>query len=158
MLVNTQLRRYTDRMEKDLNNISSLLSKISSDIGSYLNRRLEKQGFSGIACSHGFILYLLAKNGKMTMSEIKCNIHKDKSTATALIKKLEQIGCVQKSRAQDDARVVFISLTPKGRAYTDAMEQISCALIDTCYKGFSAEEKDCLYDFLCRMEQNFEHI
>lgn len=152
------MRRYTKRMEKDLNNISSLLSKISSDIGSYLNRRLEERGFSGIVSSHGFILYLLAKNGKMTMSEIKRSIHKDKSTATALIKKLEQIGCVQKSRAQGDARVVFISLTPKGCAYTDATEQISRSLIDTCYKGFSAEEKKRLYDFLCRMEQNFEHI
>ena len=94
----------------------------------------------------------------MTMSEIKRSIHKDKSTATALIKKLEQIGCVQKSRAQGDARVVFISLTPKGCAYTDATEQISRSLIDTCYKGFSTEEKKRLYDFLCRMEQNFEHI
>ncbi|MGI5172918.1 winged helix-turn-helix transcriptional regulator [Treponema sp. OMZ 840] len=142
-------------MEEDLNNVSSLVSKIAGDISAYLNRRLAEQGFSGIASSHGYILYLLAKNGKMKMGDLARRIHKDKSTATALIKKLEGAGYIKKERCLHDSRVTFILLTEKGSAYTQATADISQALIDTCYKGFSEKDKQTLFTLLCRMEANF---
>ncbi|WP_428770111.1 MarR family transcriptional regulator [Treponema sp. HNW] len=142
-------------MEEDLNNISSLVSKISSNISSYLNRSLAERGFAGIASSHGYIVYLLAKNGKMKMGDLARCIHKDKSTATALIKKLEREGYIRRERSETDNRITFVSLTEKGSAYTQAASEISRTLIDTCYKGFSEEEKQTLFSLLCKVEENF---
>lgn len=144
-----------EKTEQDVNNVSSLLSKLAADISAYLNRKLSEQGFSGIMSSHGFILYLLAKNGKMKMGDLARRIHKDKSTATVLIKKLEQSGYIQKERCSSDNRIVFIALTEKGRAYTQATGEISHSLINTCYRGFSEREKQTLFDLLLRMERNF---
>ena len=142
-------------MDKDVNSVSSLLSKISNDISVYLNGKLTEQGFSGIGSSHGFILYRLAQNGRMTMGEIARCIHKDKSTATFLIKKLEKEGYIQRQRSENDSRITFIFLTEKGEAYTDATEAISHSLIDTCYAGFSDAEKQTLFSLLRRVEKNF---
>lgn len=142
-------------MEDDLSGISSLISKISANISSYLNRSLAERGFAGIASSHGFIVYLLAKNKTMNMGELAGRIHKDKSTATALIKKLEKEGYIQKEKSDKDSRVTFVSLTEKGNAYAQAASDISHILIDTCYKGFSEKEKRSLYELLCKVEANF---
>lgn len=142
-------------MEDDLSGISSLISKISANISSYLNRSLAERGFAGIASSHGFIVYLLAKNKTMNMGELAERIHKDKSTATALIKKLEKEGYIQKEKSDKDSRVTFVSLTEKGNAYAQTASDISHTLIDTCYKGFSEKEKRSLYELLCKVEANF---
>lgn len=142
-------------MEDDLSGISSLISKISANISSYLNRSLAERGFAGIASSHGYIIYLLAVNEKMTMGELAARIHKDKSTATALIKKLEKEDYIQKEKSDKDSRITFVSLTEKGKAYTQAAAEISHTLIDTCYKGFTEEEKRNLFSLLKKTEKNF---
>lgn len=91
----------------------------------------------------------------MTMGELARSVHKDKSTATFLIKKLEKEGYIQRLRSESDSRITFISLTEKGEAYTDATETISRSLIDTCYAGFSEDEKQTLFSLLRRVEKNF---
>ena len=89
------------------------------------------------------------------MGELAEWIHKDKSTATALIKKLEKEGYIQKEKSDKDSRVTFVSLTEKGNAYAQTASDISHTLIDTCYKGFSEKEKRSLYELLCKVEANF---
>ena len=74
------------------------------------------------------------------MGELARSVHKDKSTATFLIKKLEKEGYIQRQRSE---------------AYTDATEAISRSLIDTCYAGFSEDEKQTLFSLLRRVEKNF---
>ncbi len=135
--------------------ITSLISQIHAKTSSFLKNELKERGFPELVSSHGYILFQLSKHEKMTMSEITAAIHRDKSTTTALIKKLESEGYVQKKTCCNDSRVTWISLTEKSHAYTDAIQDISKALSDCCCAGLSDEEKQTIYTLLSRIADNF---
>ncbi|OJF77080.1 MAG: hypothetical protein BKP49_04040 [Treponema sp. CETP13] len=144
-------------MTDNRNQVISLISRIDSLTSVYLKNKLEKQGISGIVSSHGFILHLLTLHKKLTMGEISKLINRDKSTTTALIKKLEQGGFLRKVTCKSDSRVRYIMLTPAGLKLTATTADISKELINTAYKNFSDSEKTELYTLLLKLEENFKN-
>ena len=82
-------------------------------------------------------------------------IGRDKSTVTALVKKLMKAGYVTRKRDPRDGRIVFLCLTPKGRALQPDFETISQRLISTAFKGFSMEDRKNLIAGLEKMLRNF---
>mgnify|MGYP003429982624 FL=1 len=89
------------------------------------------------------------------MTELAKKVNRDKSTVTVLIRKLENYGFVERVSDQKDNRIVFISLSEKGKAYTQKMLEISKDLLSTCYNGFSDEEKEATLELLKRIYNNF---
>lgn len=55
------------------------------------------------------------KTPRLAMAEIADKIGRGKSTVTALIDKLVRLGNVTKERDSVDTRVVFVTLTPRGK-------------------------------------------
>ena len=121
-----------------------------------MTEKLKQQGFNDFASSHGNILFQLNKNGKMTMGELAKAINRDKSTATVLVRKLENEGFVSIINDENDKRNKYILLSKKGMEYTKITSEISEELLSTFYKGFSDQEKQIFLDFLERIEKNFE--
>ena len=138
-----------------LSGILSLISKIHAETASYLNEELANNGLPDFSTSHGNILYRLSQSDTLTMTEIARLIHRDKSTATVLVNKLERFGFVKRVRCTDDCRKTMLVLTEKGMEYNKATAAISKRLINRCYKGFSAEEKETAYKLLARIADNF---
>ncbi len=89
------------------------------------------------------------------MNEITQKIDKDKSTVTALIKKLEKLELIEKFKNENDSRSTIIKLTEKGLATKTIFEQISKKLIETTYKDFLEKDKSLVYELLTRIEKNF---
>lgn len=90
------------------------------------------------------------------MSKITSFIHKDKSTVTSLVNKLEKIGLVEKFKNCSDSRSTIVKLTKKGKKTEPiVMEDISNKLLETTYKDFSIEEKNTITDLLERIKANF---
>ncbi len=136
--------------------IPSLISKIHASSASFVNNELRERGLPELVSSHGNILFQLTHHQKMTMSEITSAIHRDKSTTTVLIKKLEKEGYVQRTTCTDDSRVTWISLTQRGKEYTSATCEISRALSERCLNGFTDEEKQQAFDIISRIANNFQ--
>lgn len=90
------------------------------------------------------------------MGELARQVNRDKSTVTVLVRKLEQNGFVLRETSADDNRVTYISLSRKGREYTDLTASISRELIATCYQGFSEQEKQQVFSLLRRIALNFQ--
>lgn len=90
------------------------------------------------------------------MGELARQVNRDKSTVTVLVRKLEQNGFVLREISADDNRVTYISLSEKGREYTDLTASISRELIATCYQGFSEQEKQQVFSLLRRIALNFQ--
>jgi DNA-binding MarR family transcriptional regulator len=88
------------------------------------------------------------------MREIAERIGRDKSTVTALVKKLIDFGYVQKEQDRDDSRVTLITLTRKGRALRSDFEEISVILLERVYRGFSNGEKEVVIHGLERINAN----
>ncbi|WP_251409949.1 MULTISPECIES: MarR family winged helix-turn-helix transcriptional regulator [Paenibacillus] len=135
--------------------IVSLISKIREKVNRFIVSEMAENGIDGIGTSHGDIIYALFKTPRMTMADISQRINKDKSTVTALVEKLVQLGYVTKERSQEDARVVHVALTPKGSELEHSFESISHKMLDVFYINISDQEKEDLLKVLSKIYNNF---
>lgn len=142
-------------MQNTNSGILSLISQIHSSTSFYLKKQLAERGLQNMASSHGNILFRLATNGPMTMSELTKSIHRNKSTTTVLVNKLEKSGYIQRKASDTDNRVTYIQLTDKGANYAATTADISEKLIARCYKGFSEKERQTVFDLVMRISANF---
>ena len=134
--------------------VVSLISHLHAITADFTNAKLAKKN---LVSSHGFILYLLSVNKKMTKTEIAEATNRDKSTTTVLTRKLIEEGLVKEEASPIDGRTRLISLTTKGKSLNKLTSSISEDLLKVCYKGFSATEKKQLLDLLLKMNSNVEN-
>ena len=137
------------------NKLLTLISNIHSKVSDYLQNKLNEEGFKNLSSSHGNIMYQLSVQDSISMTELAKKVNRDKYKFTVLIRKLENYGFVERVSDQKDNRIVFISLSEKGKAYTQKMLEISKDLLSTCYNGFSDEEKEATLELLKRIYNNF---
>jgi DNA-binding MarR family transcriptional regulator len=134
--------------------IITLVSRIRDKANKLIVSELEKSGIKGIAPSHGSIFVALYKHTHLSMKQVADFIHKDKSTVTALIDKLESLGYVKRCGHETCNRTTMIELTPKGKKLEHIITKISQTLLDSVYNGFKETEKDSLIGYLERVDKN----
>ena len=135
--------------------ISSLISKIHSSSASFLKSEMQARGLPDLVSSHGNILYQLSQTDSLSMKELSERVHRDKSTTTVLVNKLEAAGFVARVKDSSDSRITNISLTEMGRNYNDTLSAISSALNERCCQGLSTDEQKTLFELLSRISGNF---
>lgn len=77
---------------------------------------------------HGDILHVLTEQETATVMELARLTHRSKSTVSALVTKLVDLGYVARERSAEDSRVINLRLTEKGRAFIPVSERISSEL------------------------------
>ena len=90
----------------------------------------------------------------MKMGELSEVINRNKSTTTALVKKLENLGFVQVEKSKEDSRKKIIALTEKGEKYNEVTAEISSELMKKAFKNFSEDEKQNLLNELLKLSEN----
>jgi DNA-binding MarR family transcriptional regulator len=75
------------------------------------SRQLHSEGFSGRKIAT--LRYLLEAE-PLTIGQLRDYLYISDSTTSELVAKLEQAGCVRRTRSEEDNRVVLVSLTPSG--------------------------------------------
>lgn len=124
----------------------------------FLIHELEQNGVQGIVPSHGDILVILLREKQCNMQELANRINRTKPTVTILVQKLVDFGYVTKTKSQEDNRVTFVTLTPKGEALEPVFREISSHLNKRVYGGFSSEESAQLEAMLTTIYERFgEH-
>ncbi|MCR5724995.1 MAG: MarR family transcriptional regulator [Treponema sp.] len=141
-------------MEYDVTSVVSLISCIHSTAADFLQQKMKDYGLPELVSSHGFILFRLSREPRLTLGELSEKINRDKSTTTVLVRKLEKSGLIAFEKDEADSRKKYVLLTEKGRLYTDTTARISTELLQTCYKGFEQEEKELLTALLMRFHTN----
>ena len=136
--------------------IISLISKVRENANSFIIAQMEAWGIKGLVTSHGDILCELFENDKLSMKDLTERIGRDKSTVTVLVDKLLKQGYVEKARDDEDNRIVFVTLTEKGKELKPMFETISKKLIATAYNEISQEEKERLIETLTKIKNNFK--
>jgi DNA-binding MarR family transcriptional regulator len=152
LLDNSLISNYN--MDMNSNSIISLISKIRAKVNRHIEAEMSGHGMEGIATSHGDILYALFFRQRMTMAEIAGQIGRDKSTVTALVKKLESLGYVKRERSTEDTRNVYVTLTQKGISLKPAFDKISEDIINMFYKDIPDSDKDELLRILEKIYGN----
>lgn len=128
------------------------ISRTKRKMLQFIEQQLRENGMDDIITSQGNILTSLYENdGKLTMSQIAQKIGKDKSTVTSLINKLSKLDYTYKEKNENDKRITYITLTPKGLALKSKFNSISEKVYETAYNDFTEEEKEILLRLLKKL-------
>lgn len=68
------------------------------------------------------------------------------STMSLNLKRLDEAGCVRRSRDPDDRRVINVRLTPKGRRIKDATAAVDVGKVDALLRSLRPEERSRAVD------------
>jgi MarR family transcriptional regulator, organic hydroperoxide resistance regulator len=138
----------------ETNNIVSLISKIRNKANRIIVGELRTRNIKGLSPSHGDILFFLFQSESSTMMELAKRIDRDKSTITALVKKLVAMGYVETTRSESDSRVTLVRLTEKGRQLKPAFDEISRTLLERIYGNCSSQEREVIVNGIERLLNN----
>lgn len=134
------------------------ISRTKAEMVKFLENKLKKNNLDDLIPSHGNILTALFESDKpLTMKEISNKIGKDKSTVTALVNKLINLGYIEKEKSSFDKRVTYIKLTQNARNIEDRFNHISSQVKETAYSNFTEEEKKEFLRLLKKLNTNFKN-
>ena len=118
--------------ERDLlkldNDIAFALYACSKGLIRKYNPVLESLGLT--YTSYLAMLSLWEKD-RQSIGELGKSLFLDSRTLTPLLKKMEKQGLILRERGEEDERVVYISLTPKGKALRERANELVSALKTT---------------------------
>lgn len=80
----------------------------------------------------------------------------DKATTTKAIQKLMDEGYVLRERGSEDKRMWHLFPSAKARNIYPYIIEEENRNIESCFNGFTAEEKETVYHLLKRMRENIE--
>ena len=103
----------------------------------------------GLTYTQYLVLLVLWERDSLTVGEIGRRLRLDSGTLTPLLKKLQQQGLICRTRAEEDERVVRVSLTGSGRALREKAEQVPAG-VARCIP-LAPEEALTLYSLLYRI-------
>lgn len=81
--------------------------------------RMVKQG---VSMTHLHVLWRLEESGELPMSRLAEFLDVSLSNATGLIDRMAERGLIERTRLEDDRRVVLVGLTPAGKAMLDEIQ------------------------------------
>jgi DNA-binding MarR family transcriptional regulator len=135
--------------------IISLIAVVREKANRFIIQEMSTKEMEGLAPSHGDILSALFEYSSLTMKDLAKKINKDKSTVTALVNKLLNLGYIERTRDIEDSRIVYITLTEKGENLKGDFKEISDKLIERVYRDISKNEQEVLINILTKIYNNF---
>ena len=99
-------------------------------------------------------MMVLWEEKKITMHDLGKRLYLDSGTLTPVLKKLESMGYVTRSRKPEDERVVIVEITPEGQALREKAEKVPYAmgcLVNRKGELFTPEEVETLKKQLYRL-------
>jgi MarR family transcriptional regulator, organic hydroperoxide resistance regulator len=131
----------------------ALIASVRDKANRLITLQLKERGITDISTPHGAIFIHLFRHGELSMGEIAKRIDRDKSTVTALVRRLTELGYLDTGGGAD-SRVTMVRLTKKGEALKKDFKEISAHLQERMYQGFSDLEKELLVRLLTRVNVN----
>jgi len=98
----------------------------------------------------------ICENPEISFVELSNLLKVDKTTATKAVKKLIEIGYVDKKQDGYDKRGYKLTASKRGYEIYDLLIEEENRQIEICFKDFNKEEKEAVTKLLERMSENIE--
>lgn len=98
---------------------------------------------------------ILAEHRALSMSEVADALGIKRPSATAIVKRLESKGYIERRRSKDDARRIDVALTRKGECVYRIHAIFNRKMAAQISKGQSAEERRVLLQGIQRLERAY---
>ncbi|AET67511.1 transcriptional regulator [Desulfosporosinus orientis DSM 765] len=82
-------------------------------MGLFRNSMMKAMGHSGITPPQGMVLRLLSKEGPLKLTDLSTKMSLSNSTVSGIVDRLEKQGLVERTRSDQDRRVVYIAISPE---------------------------------------------
>ena len=116
------------------------IGSISKLVDNHLQENLQSQGIK-ISKEQILILDALTQENGVNQNELASLIHRDKSTLTRLLAKMESKGLIHREQYSLDRRINKIYLNPKGRNVLKEVRPIMLNVIHSIEEDISEAEK-----------------
>jgi DNA-binding MarR family transcriptional regulator len=98
----------------------------------------------GVSMAQLNIMYILHRNGEMTMSHLADVLNVSFSSATGLIDRMEERDFIERSRVPEDRRIVVVRLTAAGRDLLEEIDTLSADLLRRVLTRLDAPQLDAM--------------
>jgi DNA-binding MarR family transcriptional regulator len=122
---------------------ASLLAGLDAELASF--------GLNGMQFA---VLKHLGEGAARTAADLCRFMHYDTGAMTRILDRLEQKGLMRRERCREDRRVVFLRMTPNGRAQLPRFLTAGSRVVEAHLAGFSRAEVAQLKGYLGRMIEN----
>ena len=103
--------------------------------------RMVKQG---VSMTHLHVMWRLEESGELPMSRLAEFLDVSLSNATGLIDRMAERGLIERTRLEDDRRVVLVGLTPAGKEMLDEIQIMKRDLMHAVLGRLDAAQLDRL--------------
>jgi DNA-binding MarR family transcriptional regulator len=131
--------------------VGYLLGRARASLLASLDGQLAPFGLSGMQFA---VLKHVADGSADTAAELCRFMHYDTGAMTRTLDRLEQRRLLRRERCREDRRVVFLRLTPGGRAQLPRLLAVASQVLEKHLAGFTAADIEALTDYLGRMIDN----
>ncbi len=139
---------YRDLLEK-LNRLETLLRR-------YQGYRCRTCGpFANPLRGQGRVLSILKMMSEISQKELAYLLDMRQQSLSELLQKLERSGLITRIPSEDDKRVYTITLTEKGRKFTEHMGEMETGA-DDLFDCLNREEQEKLKEFLDRLADSLD--
>ena len=130
-----------------------LMAKIRQVGERIFYRKLKESGIE-INPAQGRIMFALWQNDGISIQELAKKTQLGKSTLTSMLDRLETMGYIRRQRSEKDRRKIFIFHTPKDKIMEKQYVELSEAMTELWYEGFSSEDIETFETYLQRILDN----
>ena len=129
----------------------AVLTSVSRAVKAHLESRLLSYG---VHAGQQFILECLWREDGLTPGELAQRIGVETPTATRAAQRMEAAGLVRRVPDQEDARLVRVCLTERGREVQTLLPALLRTSTEEVLAGLTQEERAELLRLLKRVQQN----
>ena len=147
----------TDQTAKDTAIINDVLVNLFNEIMDIEQKSIITEEFKDITNNDMHIIEAIGMNEPKNMSTIAREISVTVGTLTIAMNSLVKKGYVLRERGKEDRRVVYISLTERGRAAYVHHARFHKAMIDSISDELTSEEMELLIKTLTKLDKWFRN-
>jgi DNA-binding MarR family transcriptional regulator len=113
---------------------------------------------AGIALDRALfpLLVMIERLGSIGIVDLAGRAGRDYTTVSRQVARLETLGLVQRRASETDARVRAVTVTPKGKSMTDALDAARERMARKLFAEWSDTEVDTLVSLLQRFATDIE--
>ncbi|WP_027625469.1 MarR family winged helix-turn-helix transcriptional regulator [Clostridium lundense] len=137
--------------------LNELLVDIFNDILIIEQNALQEGALKDLSVTEIHTIDAIGMYQKRTMSEVATDLKITVGTLTTAINNLVRKEYVQRSRSEEDRRIVFISLTKKGKLAYRIHQKFHSDMIKETISGLTEEEEKILISSLEKLNQFFKN-
>lgn len=126
-------------------------TEINKDFRKYAESVLKEYGFTVVNLKY---LFIIERNQGINLNEIATELNIDKAMVTRGIKKLVDLGYVNKNQDENDTRAYKLTLSDKGNQILNSLRGIFKEWFDKVTHDFSDEERTIYIKLMKKVYEN----